>query len=192
MMLSSHDRRRLLDLAWKSVRAAASGDSLPEIPEDQVFQRQGGAFVTLKKRGVLRGCIGHFTGTGGLGRTIVDMAASAAVRDPRFPPVRPAEVEELSIDISVLTPMEPALPENVIPGRHGLYVRSGFRSGTLLPQVAEEEGWDRETFLAHTCLKAGLPPDSWKRKDVQLFTYEAEVFSEGNGSDEGTKGEEGK
>jgi uncharacterized protein (TIGR00296 family) len=87
-------------------------------------------------------------------------------------------VDGLTIEISILSPMEPARPDEVIPGTHGLYIRKGFRSGTLLPQVAAEENWDRETFLAHTCLKAGLPPNSWKSDDVQLYTYTAEVFGE--------------
>ena len=178
-MLCSAHRRALLGLARASVRAAASGAPPPEIPADGVFQRKGGAFVTLKKKGSLRGCIGNFTGTGSLGKTVADMAAAAAVGDPRFPPVRPEEVDQLAIDISILSPMEPASPEEVIPGTHGLYVKRGFRAGTLLPQVASEEGWDRETFLAHTCLKAGLPPDSWKNDDVQIYTYTAEVFGDG-------------
>ncbi len=177
-MMTPPQRVDLLRLARRAVRAAASGQPLPEEPEGEAFQCRRGAFVTLKKDGALRGCIGHFTGTGSLGRTIVDMAASAAVSDPRFPPVRPGEVDGLTIDISILSPMEPAGPGDVIPGTHGLFIRLGIRSGTLLPQVAAEEGWDRETFLAHTCLKAGLPPDSWKRDDVEIYTYTAEVFGE--------------
>lgn len=176
--MTSQQREDLLKLARSAVMAAASGQPLPEEPEDEAFRCRRGAFVTLKKDGSLRGCIGHFTGTGSLGRTIVDMAASAAVNDPRFSPVRPWEVEGLSIDISILSPLEPAVPEDVVPGTHGLYIKLGFRSGTLLPQVAAEEGWDRGTFLAHTCLKAGLPPDSWKRDDVEIYTYTAEVFGE--------------
>jgi len=178
MMRSEDDRRRLLELARASVSAAATGGPLPEVPDEEVFQAQGGAFVTLKRNGSLRGCIGHFTGTGTIGRTVVDMAAAAATGDPRFPSVRPEEVGRLSIEISLLSPMEPARPEEVVPGEHGLYIRDGFRSGTLLPQVAREEGWDRETFLAHTCLKAGLPPDSWRREGVEIYTYTAEVFGE--------------
>lgn len=177
-MISEPDRKALLELARQAVSAAASGKPLPHVPESDIFKSEGGAFVTLKKNGALRGCIGHFTGTGPIGRTVIDMAASAAVRDPRFPPVRPGEMDDIDVEISILTPMEPAEPEDVVPGIHGLYIRQGFRSGTLLPQVAEEEGWDRETFLAHTCLKAGLPPDSWKRDGVQLYTYTAEVFGE--------------
>ncbi len=178
--MNGAERGELLDLARRAVKAAASGRPLPEPPDSGAAAGPGGAFVTLKRRGCLRGCIGHFEGTGTLGRTVVDMASAAAVRDPRFPPVRPDEVDSLDISISVLSPMVPASPEDVVPGEHGLYVRMGPLSGTLLPQVAEEEGWDRETFLAHTCMKAGLPPDAWRKPDVSLYTYTAEVFGDGD------------
>ncbi len=177
-MISENDRKSILDLARRTVAAAASGEALPTVPEQEVFRNEGGVFVTLKKGGALRGCIGHFTGTGSLGKTIVEMAASAAVHDPRFSPVEPGEVDDLEIDISLLSPMIPAAAKDVVLGIHGLYIKYGFRSGTLLPQVATETGWDRETFLSHTCLKAGLPPDSWKRDGVQIFTYTAEVFGD--------------
>lgn len=177
-MTSEAEKISILDLARKTIIAAASREKLPSVPDGEVFRRGGGAFVTIKKNGALRGCIGHFTGTGSLGKTIIEMASSAAVRDPRFSPVAPDEVDDLGIDISLLSPMISADPGDVKPGTHGLYIKYGFRSGTLLPQVATEAGWDRETFLAHTCLKAGLPPDCWKRDGVQIFTYTAEVFCE--------------
>jgi len=176
------DRRQILELVRRAVRAAASGSPLPDPPDITELQRQGGAFVTLKTGdGRLRGCIGHFTGEGSLGETLVSMARAAAVRDPRFRPVRPAEVDDLSIQVSLLSPMEETDPEDVVPGEHGIYIRSGPFAGTLLPQVAEEEGWDRETFLSHTCLKAGLSPDCWKRSDTTVYTYTAEVFGDNGG-----------
>ncbi len=177
-MTSEADRNSILDLARRTIAAVASGEELPAVPDGEVFRREGGAFVTIKMNGALRGCIGHFIGIGSLGKTIIEMAASAAVRDPRFSPVEPEEVNGLEIDISLLSPMIPAEAKDVIPGKHGVYMKYGFRSGTLLPQVATEEGWDRETFLTHTCLKAGLPPDCWKNDEVQIFTYTAEVFCE--------------
>ncbi len=177
-MVSREDGKKLLELARRAVKAAASGDRLPDVPPDEVFHRRGGVFVTLKKHGMLRGCIGHFIGKGTLGETVVEMAAAAATGDPRFPPVRPGEVDELDIEISLLSPMVPSSPEEVVPGRHGVYIRRGNRAGTLLPQVAAEEGWDRETLLAHTCLKAGLSPDCWKMNDVDLYTYTAQVIRE--------------
>jgi len=181
-MTSEADRNRIIDLARRTILAAASGEKLPEVPDEEVFRRGGGAFVTIKKNGALRGCIGNFIGTGSLGKTIIEMAASAAIHDPRFSPVESDEVDDLEVDISLLSPMIPAEPEDVVPGEHGVYIKFGFSSGTLLPQVATEAGWDRDTFLTHTCLKAGLPPDCWKRDGVQIFTYTAEVFCE---NDEG-------
>ena len=176
--MTSEERRVLLNLARESVAAAASDGRPPDISGHSVFKEEGGAFVTLKKTGKLRGCIGHFSGLGTLGETIRAMAREAAVSDPRFIPVTPGEVDELVIEISVLSPMKRINPEDVVPGLHGLYVRRGPRGGTLLPQVASEEGWDRQTFLEHTCLKAGLPPDAWLDRGTELLAYTAEVFSE--------------
>ena len=101
-MTSVADRNSIIALARKTILAAASGEELPVVPDGEVFRRDGGAFVTIKKNGALRGCIGHFLGTGSLGKTIIEMAASAAVQDPRFSPVEPEEVDELEIDISLL------------------------------------------------------------------------------------------
>ena len=174
----AEDRKKLLELARAAVKAAAFRELPPEIPPGDVFGKSGGAFVTLKKNGRLRGCIGHFSGLWTLGETVRAMAREAAVGDPRFHPVEPDEVDELAIEISVLSPMERISPEDVIPGFHGLYVRRGSYGGTLLPQVASEEGWDRETFLEHTCLKAGLSPGAWLDPRTEILSYTAEVFSE--------------
>lgn len=176
--MTDNEKRILLNLARISVLAAADGTALPELPDEDVCGRAGGAFVTLKTDGRLRGCIGHFTGVGSLGVTVRAMAREAAVSDPRFVPVSPGEVEGLSIEISVLSPMERIKADDVLPGTHGLYIRRGSRAGTLLPQVASEEGWDRETFLAHTCLKAGLSPEAYLENGTEIFSYTAEVFSE--------------
>ncbi|MBN1433953.1 AmmeMemoRadiSam system protein A, partial [Candidatus Fermentibacterales bacterium] len=136
--LSDLDRRQLLELARRSVREAAAGGKPSDFPSGGVMDRPGGAFVTLKRASddSLRGCIGHFTGFGRLGETVSRMARAAAVEDPRFPPVAPVEVGSLRIEISLLSPMRSADPADVVPGRHGLYVRSGPFAGTLLPQVA--------------------------------------------------------
>jgi hypothetical protein len=171
-------RKRIISLVRKAVRAASEGRPKPTPPDIPALNRRGGAFVTLKHGERLRGCIGHFTGEGTLGETLVSMATAAAVRDPRFEPVRPREVDDLSVQVSLLSPMEETDPADVVPGTHGIYIRSGPFAGTLLPQVAREEGWDRETFLAHTCLKAGLSPDCWKRPGTTVYTYTAEVFGD--------------
>ncbi len=137
-----------------------------------------GAFVTLRSGGALRGCIGSFTPAGTLSETVVRMAAAAAVEDPRFPPVTAREVPVVTIEISVLGPMTPCPAGDVVAGLHGVYVRSGARAGTLLPQVAREEGWTAGELLSHACLKAGLAPGSWRDGRVEIFTYTAEVFGE--------------
>ncbi len=176
--MNESEKKILLDLARRSVQAAAGGTALPEVPDEDVCNRAGGAFVTLKVNSRLRGCIGHFAGLGTLGATVRAMAGEAAVADPRFIPVSPGEVNRLSIEISVLSPMERIDADDVVPGTHGLYIRRGHRAGTLLPQVASAEGWDRETFLAHTCMKAGLQPEAYLEKGTEILAYTAEVFSE--------------
>lgn len=176
--MNEKEKKILLNLARISVQAAASGEAAPEVPSEDVCSRAGGAFVTLKINGRLRGCIGHFAGVGSLGTTVRAMAREAAVSDPRFIPVSPDEVQGLTIEISVLSPMERIEADDVQPGMHGLYIRRGSRAGTLLPQVAAEEGWDRETFLAHTCMKAGLHPNAYLEKETEILAYTAEVFSE--------------
>lgn len=176
--MRNSDRKALLQLARRSVESAARRLPPPEIPDEEVFRMSGGAFVTLKADGDLRGCIGHFTGLGTLGETVRAMAREAAVGDPRFMPVAPEETEGITVEISVLSPMEPVDPCDVKPGLHGLYVRMGHRAGTLLPQVASEYGWSREEFLSHTCMKAGLAPDAWRDPAARIFSYTAEVFSE--------------
>jgi AmmeMemoRadiSam system protein B/AmmeMemoRadiSam system protein A len=137
-----------------------------------------GAFVTLTKRGALRGCIGFIEPVAPLGRAVIQAAIYAAAEDPRFPPVAPSELKDLRIEISVLTPLrEIDNPREVKVGTHGLVVERDGRRGLLLPQVPVENGWDRETFLEEGSLKAGLPRDAWRR-GAKLFVFEAIVFHE--------------
>lgn len=134
--------------------------------------------MTLHARGGLRGCIGHVEADDQLGRVVARCAVAACSTDPRFPPVAPSELEELEIELSLLGPLESIDRADLIEiGRHGLVIEQGRRRGLLLPQVAVEWGWDREAFLAHTCLKAGLPRDAWT-KGAQIWRFEAEVFDE--------------
>jgi AmmeMemoRadiSam system protein A len=138
-----------------------------------------GAFVTLHKDNQLRGCIGSLEGRSSLESIIPEMAVSAAFHDPRFPPVRASEVALLTIEISILTPLEPCPdPEAIIVGKHGLYLTQGLRGGVFLPQVPVEQDWDRNQYLFHLCRKAGLPPDAWKNPESRLYWFEAEVFAE--------------
>ena len=138
-----------------------------------------GAFVTLKKQGRLRGCIGLIEGKKPLYETVEEMAQTAAFKDPRFRPVKEDEFKELDIEISALTPLRQIEDVNEIEvGRHGIYIVKGFHSGLLLPQVATEYNWDRNTFLRETCVKAGLPLNAWKDKGTKIFIFSASVFGE--------------
>jgi AmmeMemoRadiSam system protein A len=138
-----------------------------------------GAFVTLHRQGELRGCIGRVRSLDPLYATVQEMAVAAAFQDPRFKPVARDEFSLLEIEISVLSPPETiADPTQIEVGKHGLIISSGPYSGLLLPQVATEWGWDAETFLNHTCLKAGLPENYWRQTQVKIEAFTAQVFSE--------------
>ena len=175
-MLSQEDRRTLLALARETVAAAARGDALPELKEPGgALREKGAAFVTLRSPdGDLRGCIGHLEAVEPLWESVREMAEAAALRDPRFNPVRPEEAGRLHIEISVLSPMKPLRPEEIRVGVHGLYVRGAGASGLLLPQVAVEWKWDAAEFLRRTYEKAGIPHGT---PGVQLFGFTAEKFS---------------
>ncbi len=145
--------------------------------ESETLNMELGAFVTLKLGGRLRGCIGNVVGNGPLVATIERMAQAAAFEDPRFAPVTAAEFPELEIEVSVMGPLTPCPdPELIEIGRHGLYIRKSMHSGLLLPQVATEWGWDRETFLDQTCVKAGLPKGSWRKSKTEIWWFEAVIF----------------
>jgi len=157
-----------------------SGEN-PSIEEpgitDPELRSPSGAFVTLRVRGRLRGCIGTVSATRPTWRTVREMAEAAALRDPRFAPIDPGDLDDLEFEISVLSPMKPVNnPESIRIGRDGLCIRSEGSSGILLPQVATEHGWDHVAFLKHLCLKADLPADAWRDEDVELLSFQAEVF----------------
>ena len=177
-MTAEPDRRLLLQLARGAVAAHVGGARAPSPPRDGVFARACGAFVTLHIEGDLRGCIGHIEATDLLGDVILRCAVAACSSDPRFPPVTAAELARLDIELSLLGPLEPVGSIDEIEiGRHGLVVEQHWRRGLLLPQVATEWRWDRETFLVETCVKAGLPRDAWKT-GARLKKFEAEVFGD--------------
>ncbi len=177
-MFSAEQQRFLLSVARQAVEAAVTEGRLITLTEvDEAFCQPLGAFVTLTRHGSLRGCIGYPEPTLPLYQAIIRGGASAALQDPRFPPVIPTELDELHIEISVLSPLQEARPEDVVVGTHGLVIEKGFSRGLLLPQVPVEWGWEREEFLAHTCRKAGLPTDAW-RTGATLYTFTAHVFSE--------------
>jgi AmmeMemoRadiSam system protein A len=178
-MMDDAERRTLLRIAREAVAAHLSGALAPSCPRDGAAARPGGAFVTLHNHGELRGCIGHIEADEPLGVIIARCAVAACSADPRFPAVTARELPDLDLELSLLGRLEPVCSaEEIEVGRHGLVIEIGQRRGLLLPQVATEWGWDRETFLAHTCEKAGLPKEAWKR-DAKLWRFEAEVFHEG-------------
>lgn len=172
------DRVVLLRLARVAMEAAVRREPPPEPEGSPLLSVCAGAFVSLHLAGDLRGCIGQPDHRRPLGEVIVDCAAAAALRDPRFPPVRPSELAQILIELSVLTPLVPvARVDEIEIGRHGLVIRQASRQGLLLPQVASARRWTREEFLRQTCRKAGLPDGAWLQ-GAQIFSFEAEIFGE--------------
>ncbi len=173
---------QLLDLARRSVAAAARGDGarIPRPEGDAVLDAPRAVFVTLHTaEGALRGCVGTTAATKPLHEAVAEMARAAALRDPRFEPVAEAEVDDLEIEISVLNPLEPvASLDEIRVGRDGLVVEGLGRRGLLLPQVAAERDWTARTFAAMTCEKAGLPQDAYLRDDVAVFKFSTENFGQ--------------
>jgi uncharacterized protein len=185
--LSDRDREKLLRLARQAIEQCVLGRHLPlvEEPPPESLSARRGIFVTLRKAGLLRGCIGHIEAATPLCATVRECAVAAASRDPRFEPVTPAELPDLHIEISVLSALTDVRPEDVEAGCHGLLISRDQHRGLLLPQVATQWHWDREQFLEQTCIKAGLPPDAWRHgARVQVFT--AEVFAEAEDGHEAT------
>ncbi len=179
--LSDEQKKELLSMARKVVEEGARGKKKPKVEvTDQELTMPAGAFVSLHKRGRLRGCIGRFEAECPLCETVVDMAWAASKNDPRFNEVGAEELGDIDIEISVLSPLKKVTDvKEITVGKHGIFITHGYRRGTLLPQVATEQGWDRNTFLCHTCLKAGLPRDAWKDKGTEIYIYDALVFGEG-------------
>ena len=177
-LLNESEQMLLLGWARKALEARVRGiERQREKIQAGPLEEPRGAFVTLMKRARLRGCIGFIEAVKPLYRTVEECAVSAALNDPRFDPVRADELDELHLEISVLSDLVDVRPEDVEVGRHGLLISLGWRRGLLLPQVAVEWKWDREQFLSATCQKAGLAPEAWRRgARIQAFT--AQVFGE--------------
>lgn len=187
--LSEADKLVLLKIARATVERYLTTGTLP-LPRASTpaLRSKQGAFVTLKKNGDLRGCIGHMAEDVPLAQLVSRMALAAAFEDTRFSPVRAEELSSLELEISVLTPLSPVPgPGAVVVGRDGVVVRKAGRSAVFLPQVASEQGWSRDELLDHLCEKAGLPRDCWRR-DCQLLTFRAIVFGEKKGSGESGAG----
>lgn len=177
-LLSGEEKIALLRLARRTIETYLREGRIPSCGPPYPSNIQRGAFVSLYKDHRLRGCIGTLLSHKPLYQTVMEMAVAAATEDPRFPPLILEELPHVKIEISVLSPLHRIEDVGEIEvGSHGLYIVKGLNRGVLLPQVATEYGWDKETFLAQTCLKAGLPPNAW-REGADIYIFTADVFSE--------------
>ena len=177
-MFHREDRHRLLAIARRALEARVRGEREPALHAGGALDTPCGAFVTIHRGDDLRGCLGRLETDWAVARVVSHLGGAVADSDPRFSPVTVDELDDLSIEISAVTPgREVRSIQDIEIGRHGLIVERGVRRGLLLPQVAAEQAWDVETFLAHTCIKAMLPPDAWTH-DARILTFEAEVFGD--------------
>ncbi|MDV4343182.1 TIGR00296 family protein [Methanoculleus sp. YWC-01] len=183
-MLTPEEGRTAVRLARNAIEKAVDGKRTELPVRSPIFGEKRGVFVTLKRQGRLRGCIGLPYPIKPLGDAILEAAVSAALEDPRFPPVSRSELADLDLEVTVLTPPRPLdcppeeRPGCVDVGKHGLIVSGLGTGGLLLPQVPTEYGWSSREFLDQTCVKAGLPPGCWKRADVAVQTFEGQIFEE--------------
>lgn len=177
--LTLEEKRTLVRLARSTISQwAGLPAAVPDLAGRLLTEKRG-VFVTLRTHGNLRGCIGYIQPFEAVADAVRELAVKSASEDPRFDPLTPEEVGQMTVEISVLTPLEPIKgPSDVAVGQHGLVVEAGWRRGLLLPEVATDEGWDAEAFLSGTCRKAGLGADAWRRPGVKLYRFETEHFSE--------------
>ncbi len=178
-LLTKKEQKDLLRIARETISAYITSGIVPVIENtSKGLNLEAGCFVTVKQDGQLRGCIGNFVSNQPLFRLVQEMAVSAATRDPRFYPMKAHDLDNFEIDISVLSPLERITSvDEIIVGTHGIYIVKGNYRGVLLPQVASEYGWDRDEFLRHTCIKAGLPENAWQG-ECELYIFSALVFGE--------------
>lgn len=178
--LSSREQAILLQIARQAIESVVRQQPVsPEPREEKTLNGRRGCFVTIKQDGKLRGCIGNFQSELPLFKEVAEMAATSASKDPRFYPLQEADLATITLDISVLSPLQKIDDIEIIEvGKHGIYLEKGYYRGVLLPQVATEHGWDRKTFLKQTCLKAGLPTDAWQSEDTDIYIFNAQVFGE--------------
>ena len=179
--LSATEKRVLLELVRRVLERYLDDGSLPEMPAaSSALLAPRATFVTLRRRdtGELRGCRGESEAQRPLVESVIHTAIASATADSRFPPITLAELADIHIEISALTPMRLAAPEQVIMGQHGVVLHLGPNAGLLLPQVPASFGWNREEYLDALCRKAGLSVGAWRNPDSRLYTFEAEIWSE--------------
>jgi len=177
--LTRKEQQQLLALARETIVEYVKNGHAEEIPpKDGGLDSKSGCFVTIKSQDNLRGCIGCFSSEKPLWQTVQEFAIAAASRDPRFYPLHPEELDDITIEISVLSNLTKIESiDEIVVGTHGLYIEKNMYRGVLLPQVATEYGWDKTTFLKHTCQKAGLEPDAWQ-SGADIYIFSAQIFSE--------------
>ncbi|MCL2026496.1 MAG: AmmeMemoRadiSam system protein A [Leptospirales bacterium] len=171
----------LLSLARKTIADKLNVETSiePAAFDEKIYMEKCGAFVTLHKKGKLRGCIGYIEGHKPVPDTVKEMAISAAFKDSRFSPLKADEYDLIDLEISILSPIEKVEDvSEIVVGRDGLIITRGYNRGLLLPQVATEQGWDRKTFLEQTCRKAGLPANAWQEPSTVIEKFSAQVFGE--------------
>lgn len=175
--LSESDKQQLLLVAREAITTYIQCGTTVDTPVScNTLQEKQGCFVCIKVNGILRGCIGNFTSDKPLFQIVREMAISAATRDPRFYPMKQEDLGNFTLEISVLSPLvKIGTPEEIQIGTHGVYLEKNFCRGVLLPQVAAEQSWDRDTFLSQTCIKAGLRPDDWK-EGADIYVFSAQIF----------------
>lgn len=178
--LTAAEKTILVDIVRSTIESfVRTGIYAVEPREEKALNARNGCFVTLKQNGQLRGCIGNFQSERPLFKEVAEMAIASASKDPRFYPMKPEDLLDFQVEISVLSKLEKIDDINRIEvGRHGIYLEKGYYRGVLLPQVAAEHGWDRDTFLKQTCIKAGLPTAAWKAEDAEIYIFSAQVFGE--------------
>ena len=173
---TEEEKKELLVLAQNVITGYVTNRKAPEVEiKNPKYKTDGAVFVTIKEKGSLRGCIGHIQAVMPLYQSIIKNAVAACSSEPRFPPMKKDELKDMDIEISILSPFASLKDvKDIQVGKHGLYIMKGIQSGLLLPQVATEFGWNRDEFLEHLCMKAGLPKDAWK--DAELYTFTAEIL----------------
>ena len=179
--LDGAEKQTLLKIARDSIEASVSGKKYhPSVPKNSKLLKPSGAFVTLREKGELRGCIGYIEARVPLFETVAQTASKAAMCDPRFEAVGKDELRDIEVEISVLSPLRKIIStDEIILGKHGLLIERGYYHGLLLPQVATENNWNKEQFLEYTCMKAGIGTDCYKQSGTNIYIFEAEVFGEG-------------